>query len=98
MRRALPENFEAQFANVVTNISRVLDEAGASFRDLVKVNVLLTRAADVADMNALYAFAFGPAPYLSLRGAKRQSNPGANAAIIEALPLDCFPRIKSGVQ
>ena len=32
-------------------------------RDLVKVNVLLTRAADVAPMNALYAGAFGPPPY-----------------------------------
>src|ERR1017187_8717391 len=44
---ALPPTFEAQFANVVTNIKRVLDDAGATFRDLVKVNVLLTRAADV---------------------------------------------------
>jgi len=52
--RGLPDSFEAQFANVVTNIKRVLDEAGATFRDLVKVNVLLTRASDVAAMNALY--------------------------------------------
>ena len=52
---ALPDSFEAQFANVVTNIKRVLDEAGATFRDLVKVNVLLTRASDVATMNVLYA-------------------------------------------
>ncbi len=34
-----------------------------AFRDLAKVNVLLTRAADVATMNVLYASAFGPAPY-----------------------------------
>ena len=47
--RAAGESFEAQFANVVTNIKRVLDEAGGTFRDLVKVNVLLTRASDVAD-------------------------------------------------
>ena len=60
---ALPESFEAQFGCVVANIKRVLDEAGASFRDLVKVNVLLTRAADVATMNKLYAEAFGPPPY-----------------------------------
>ena len=59
----LPDGFEAQFANVVTNIRRVLDEAGATFHDLAKVNVLLTRAADVATMNKLYAEAFGPAPY-----------------------------------
>src|SRR5260370_9174245 len=60
---ALPDSFEAQFGFVVRNIKRVLDEAGASFRDLVKVNVLLTRASDVGPMNALYAGAFGPPPY-----------------------------------
>ena len=51
----LPDGFEAQFANVVTNIRRVLDEAGATLRDLAKVNVLLTRAVDVAHVNKLYA-------------------------------------------
>jgi 2-iminobutanoate/2-iminopropanoate deaminase len=37
---ALPNNFEAHFGFVVRNIKHVLDEAGATFRDLVKVNVL----------------------------------------------------------
>ncbi|WP_374982275.1 RidA family protein [Salmonella enterica] len=60
---ALPDGFEAQFANVVVNIKRVLAEAGADLRSLAKVNVLLTRAGDVAAMNALYAGAFGPPPY-----------------------------------
>jgi 2-iminobutanoate/2-iminopropanoate deaminase len=72
---ALPDNFEAQFANVVTNIKRILGEAGATSRDLVKVNVLLTRAADVADMNALYASAFGPPPY-----------PARTTCVVQALP------------
>jgi enamine deaminase RidA (YjgF/YER057c/UK114 family) len=72
---ALPEGFEAQFANVVVNIRRVLDEAGATVRDLVKVNVLLTRAADVAPMNALYAGAFGPPPY-----------PARTTCVVHALP------------
>jgi 2-iminobutanoate/2-iminopropanoate deaminase len=72
---ALPDGFEAQFGFVVKNIKRVLDEAGASFRDLVKVNVLLTRAADVAPMNALYARAFGPAPY-----------PARTTCVVQALP------------
>ncbi len=72
---ALPDGFEAQFANVVTNIRRVLDEAGSSFRDLVKLNVLLTRSADVATMNALYAGAFGPAPY-----------PARTTCVVQALP------------
>src|SRR5882724_4801667 len=73
--RALPDDFEAQFRNVVINIKRVLDEAGATFRDLVKVNVLLTRASDVPAMNALYAGAFGPAPY-----------PARTTCVVMALP------------
>src|SRR5438445_12062303 len=72
---ALPGKFEAQFANVVTNIKRILDEAGSTMRDLVKVNVLLTRASDVAAMNALYASAFGPAPY-----------PARTTCLVVALP------------
>ncbi len=72
---ALPDSFEAQFANVVTNIKRVLDEAGVTFRDLVKLNVLLTRASDVAAMNRLYAEAFGPAPY-----------PARTTCVVQALP------------
>jgi 2-iminobutanoate/2-iminopropanoate deaminase len=71
----LPATFEAQFANVVINIKRILDEAGATMRDLVKVNVLLTRASDVAPMNALYASAFGPAPY-----------PARTTCVVVALP------------
>jgi enamine deaminase RidA (YjgF/YER057c/UK114 family) len=72
---ALPGGFEAQFANVVVNLKRVLGEAGATMRDLVKVNVLLTRAGDVAAMNALYAGAFGPAPY-----------PARTTCVVQALP------------
>jgi enamine deaminase RidA (YjgF/YER057c/UK114 family) len=71
----LPDGFEAQFDFVVKNITRILDEAGASVRDLVKVNVLLTRASDVAPMNALYASAFGPAPY-----------PARTTCVVQALP------------
>jgi 2-iminobutanoate/2-iminopropanoate deaminase len=72
---ALPDGFEAQFANVVRNIRRVLDEAGADFSRLVKVNVLLTRASDVAPMNALYRTAFGPPPY-----------PARTTCVVVALP------------
>jgi 2-iminobutanoate/2-iminopropanoate deaminase len=72
---ALPESFEAQFGFVINNIKRVLDEAGVTFRDLVKINVLLTRASDVATMNALYASAFGPAPY-----------PARTTCVVQALP------------
>ncbi|UWU94652.1 RidA family protein [Bradyrhizobium sp. CB1015] len=72
---ALPDGFEAQFANVVVNIKRVLSEAGAGMHDLVKVNVLLTRASNVAAMNALYAGAFGPPPY-----------PARTTCVVQALP------------
>ena len=72
---ALADSFETQFGFVVTNIKRVLDEAGCTFRDLVKVNVLLTRASDVATMNVLYASAFGPAPY-----------PARTTCVVQALP------------
>jgi len=44
-------------------------------RDLVKVNILLTRAADVSTMNVLYASAFGPAPY-----------PARTTCVVVALP------------
>jgi len=71
----LPDGFEAQFGNVVRNIKRVLGEAGATMRDLAKVNVLLTRTSDVAAMNALYASAFGPVPY-----------PARTTCVVHALP------------
>ncbi|MDB5621220.1 RidA family protein [Tardiphaga sp.] len=60
---ALSEDFATQFGFVVATIKRVLAEAGTDVRRLVKVNVLLTRASDVATMNRLYADAFGPPPY-----------------------------------
>jgi 2-iminobutanoate/2-iminopropanoate deaminase len=71
----LRDSFDAQFGFVVRNIKRVLKEAGADFPDLVKVNVLLTRASDVATMNELYASAFGPPPY-----------PARTTCVVQALP------------
>jgi enamine deaminase RidA (YjgF/YER057c/UK114 family) len=71
----LPDGFDAQFGNAVINIKRVLGEAGATLRHLLKVNVLLTRAADVAPMNALYAGVFGPPPY-----------PARTTCVVHALP------------
>ena len=71
----LPEQFEAQFGFVVRTIKRVLKDAGTDISHLVKVNVLLTRASDVAPMNALYAEAFGPPPY-----------PASTTCVVQALP------------
>ncbi|MGM4919135.1 RidA family protein [Tardiphaga sp. 813_E8_N1_3] len=71
----LPEQFEAQFGFVVRTIKRVLKDAGTDISHLVKVNVLLTRASDVAPMNALYAEGFGPPPY-----------PARTTCVVQALP------------
>ncbi len=71
----LAEGFEAQFGFVAATIKRILAEAGTDTTRLVKVNVLLTRASDVATMNKLYAEAFGPAPY-----------PARTTCVIQALP------------
>jgi enamine deaminase RidA (YjgF/YER057c/UK114 family) len=71
----LPEQFEAQFGFVVRTIKRVLKDAGTDVSHLVKVNVLLTRASDVAAMNTLYAEAFGPPPY-----------PARTTCVVQALP------------
>ena len=73
--RQLPDDFAAQFGFVVKGLQRILQQAGATMRHLVKVNVLLPRASDVATMNKLYAEAFGPAPY-----------PARTTCVVQALP------------
>lgn len=55
-------DFAAQFEQTLVNLGAVLAQAGSSLRDLAKVNVLLTRAQDIAEMNSRYALAFGPYP------------------------------------
>lgn len=73
-RRLSPE-FDVQFGLVVSTISKILQQAGTDLSRLVKVNVLLTRATDVARMNELYAKAFGPPPY-----------PARTTCVVQALP------------
>ncbi|RYY57623.1 MAG: RidA family protein [Comamonadaceae bacterium] len=68
-------DFGAQFDQAVVALREVLARSGASMRSLVKVNMLLTRAADVAEMNRRYAEAFGPAPY-----------PARTTCVVAALP------------
>ena len=71
----LSDDFATQFGFVAATIKRILTEAGTNTSRLVKVNVLLTRASDIATMNKLYAEAFGPPPY-----------PARTTCVIQALP------------
>jgi enamine deaminase RidA (YjgF/YER057c/UK114 family) len=71
----LSDDFATQFGYVAATIKRILSEAGTDITRLVKVNVLLTRASNVATMNKLYAEAFGPPPF-----------PARTTSVIQALP------------
>ncbi|MCM3487567.1 Rid family detoxifying hydrolase, partial [Kocuria rosea] len=49
---------EAQARQVFANLAAVLEAAGSSFDDVLKVNVYLTDLADFQVVNAIYAEAF----------------------------------------
>lgn len=71
----IDSDFGAQFDQAIITLEEVLALAGSSMRELVKVNVLLTRLQDVEEMNRRYAIAFGPAPY-----------PARTTAVVLSLP------------
>lgn len=68
-------DFGAQFDQAVVALRDILARGGSSMRHIAKVNVLLTRAEDVQEMNRRYAQAFGPAPY-----------PARTTCVVAALP------------
>jgi 2-iminobutanoate/2-iminopropanoate deaminase len=76
---SVPDGFAAQFALVIELLHRVLAEAGTDMTRILKCNVLLTRAEDVAEMNRLYAAAF-PAAHL----------PARTTCVVAALPVPEF--------
>ncbi|MDT8376939.1 MAG: RidA family protein [Mariprofundaceae bacterium] len=49
------EGVEAQTGQVTRNLSAVLDAAGASVADIIKVNIYLTDMGDFPLVNAIYA-------------------------------------------
>lgn len=75
----VPEGFAAQFGLVVTTLRTLLTGAGSGMDRILKVNVLLTRAEDVAEMNLLYREAF-PATNL----------PARTTSVVMALPVPAF--------
>ena len=74
-QRKLAADFASQFEQAVANLRDILRRAGADPHRLLKVNMLLTRLEDVAEMNRLYAVAFGPAPY-----------PARTTCVVRSLP------------
>jgi 2-iminobutanoate/2-iminopropanoate deaminase len=66
---------EAEARRLFGNLSNLLEVAGKSFRDVVKVGVFLTRIEDFATVNAIYAEHFDP-PF-----------PARTTVAVAALPL-----------
>ena len=55
----LPEGVEAQTVQSLNNLKAILEEAGATFADVIKTTVFVKDLADFATVNALYQKAFG---------------------------------------
>lgn len=51
----IPEGIDAQTEQVFKNIKAILDEAGYSFKDVVKSTCLMSDMANFKAMNAVYA-------------------------------------------
>ena len=54
-------DFPAQMRQCLTNLKDILEEAGSSLPQVVKVNVFLDRRADFDEMNEIYREFFGAA-------------------------------------
>lgn len=52
-------DFPAQMRQSMTNVQNILEEAGSSLAQVVKVNVYLDRRADFEEMNEIYREFFG---------------------------------------
>jgi 2-iminobutanoate/2-iminopropanoate deaminase len=55
-------DFPAQMRQCMTNVKNILEEAGSSIEQVVKVNVFLDRRADFDEMNEIYREFFGNDP------------------------------------
>src|SRR4051812_16143953 len=77
---------EAEARQLFRNLAALLDAAGRSFRDIVRVGVFLTNMADFAAVNAIYAEQFEP-PF-----------PARTTVAVAALPLGAAIEIELLVQ
>nr|XP_039258141.1 rutC family protein HP_0944-like isoform X2 [Styela clava] len=81
-------DIESQTQQVMENMKNVLEEAGMTFKNVVKTTVLLKDIEDFASANAVYAKYFTP-PYPA-RAAYEVANLPKYAKIeIEAIAVDC---------
>lgn len=55
-------DFPAQMRQALTNVQNILEEAGSSLAQVVKVNIFLDRRADFDEMNEVYRDFFGNDP------------------------------------
>jgi reactive intermediate/imine deaminase len=72
-------DFTAQMRQVMASITGILQEAGAGWDRVAKVNVLLTRREDFDEMNRIYAEHFPDGNY-----------PARTTAIVYSLPRPNF--------
>ncbi|MGH8789584.1 MAG: RidA family protein [Cupriavidus necator] len=54
--------FSAQMRQCLVNIAHILEEAGTTLKNVVKVNVFLDRRSDFEEMNVIYREFFGEDP------------------------------------
>jgi reactive intermediate/imine deaminase len=57
-------DFQAQMRQCLTNVKNILEEAGSSIPQVVKVNIFLDRRADFDEMNVIYREFFGDDPMM----------------------------------
>lgn len=55
-------DFSAQMRQALINVKNILEDAGSSLEQVVKVNIFLDRRSDFADMNVVYREFFGNDP------------------------------------
>ena len=80
---ALVDGLEAQTRQVLANLQGVLDAAGAQMTDIVKCTIFLSDINDFANVNGLYAEAFG------------DHLPSRSAVAVAGLPLGALVEIEA---
>ncbi len=78
----VPGDIHAQVRNTIENLRAVLRQAGADLKDVAKTTVFLTRQADFAAMNEVYAQQFSePRPARSTIVVAALARPGIDVEI-----------------